>query len=118
MNASIQRAFPAFSVGFALSYALFFVAADQNLFNHNALAVYYPALGRFTWDKLTAPFGQTGPAMLWYGWIGNAILVGLVAGAISLFVPIRARFWSILTWTAPILAFLVLCWFERIWFIR
>jgi hypothetical protein len=118
MNASIQRAFPAFSVAFALSYALFFVAADQNLFNHNALFVYYPALGEMHWDRLAKPFGQTGPSMLWYGWIANAIIVGIVAGAVSLLLPIRARLWSILSWTAPIAAFLVMVWFERIWFLR
>lgn len=117
---SIARVFPVFAVVYVLTYALWFVAADQSLFNHNALFAYYPALGEAHWDKLTGPVQRTGPVMLWYGWIANSVLAGAVAAGIALFFPAgrSAKLWSVLVWVAPILSFLVLCYFERLWFIR
>ena len=116
----IARTFPVFGVVFVLTYALWFVAADQALFTHNALFAYYPALGDFSWDLLKAPVRQTGPVMLWYGWIANSAIVGAVAAGIAYVLPIgrNARLWSVLVWVAPIISFLVLCYFERLWFIR
>jgi hypothetical protein len=116
----ISRVFPVFGVVFVLSYALWFVAADRSLFTHNALFAYYPALGEFHWNLLQAPLAKTGPVMLWYGWIANSVIAGAVAAAIALLLPAgrSAKLWSVLVWTAPILSFLVLCYFERLWFIR
>ena len=117
---SMARIFPVFGVAYVLSYALFFVAQDRALFSHNALFAYYPALGEFHWDLLKGRPAQTGPVMLWYGWIANSVIVGAVAAGIALLLPAgrSAKLWSVLVWAAPILSFLVLCYFERLWFIR
>ena len=118
MKDTIARVFPVFGIAYVLAYALFFVAQDQALFSHNALFAYYPALAEFHWNLLTKPVQQTGPVMLWYGWIANSAIVGAVAAAIALLFPAgrSARLWSVLTWAAPIVAFVVLCYYERPWF--
>jgi hypothetical protein len=115
-----QRAFPVFSSVFALVYALCFVAADQSLFPHNALFAYYPALGEFHWSPLPGKLQQTGPVMLWYGWVANAAIAGLIAAGIALAFPPGgfARHWPKLVIAAPTVAFLVLCYYERLWFLR
>jgi hypothetical protein len=117
---NVRRVFPVFSVFFVLAYAASFVIADQALLPKSALFAYYPALAEFHWSPLGLPIRQTGPVMLWYGWIANATVAGLIAAGIALALPAggRVRLWSVLVWTIPILAFLVLCWFERIWFLR
>ena len=71
---NMARVFPVFGVVYVLTYALWFVASDQSLFSHNALFAYYPALGEAYWSLLQRPLAQTGPVMLWYGWIANSAL--------------------------------------------
>jgi hypothetical protein len=118
---NIARVFPVFGVVYVLSYALWFVAADQGLFSHNALFAYYPALGEAFWSpQVGRPIAQTGPAMLWYGWIANSTIVGAIAAGIALALHWgqKARLWATLIWVAPIISFAVLCYFERNWFLR
>ena len=117
---NVARVFPVFGVVYVLTYALWFVAADQGLFSHNALFAYYPALGEAYWSLLAKPIAQTGPVMLWYGWIANSAIAGGIAAAIALLLPAgrSAKLWSTLVWVAPVIAFLVLCYYERLWFIR
>src|SRR5258707_15368703 len=61
---------------------------------------YYPLLNKITLDPL--PAKESGPTMMYYGWIGTAALAGLVA---ALVVPPKyaAKLPSAVCWGGPLL---------------
>ena len=108
----ISRAFPAFSVAAASAYL-----ASMALHPMFTLFTYAPRLGQ--WFIGVPALGQReAPGMYWYSWLTTGLIAGLVAGAITLFVPedVRKRFWSGLTWVVPVVLVLILTYLERTWF--
>jgi hypothetical protein len=107
MNAA-TRALPAFTIVYAVLYALSF-PYDLQLF------MYYPATGEFSWTALPA---TSGPPINWYGWMATAAIGGLIAAALACLLPERwsARLAS-LSWIAPLAAMVVLTYLARHWFI-
>jgi len=75
----VARVFPVFSITAAIVY---FICVGANV----GPIRYYPSTGQLTlW-----PLGEeAGPAMMWYGWIVNAAVAGLVASGFALAVPAR-----------------------------
>ena len=110
---NISRAFPVFSVAFAVLYVL---AMDNNW----ALFTYLPRSKEFYPLVFIPPAPRLGPGMYWYGWLAtSAIGAALVAAAAAL-VPAgwASRRWSDLTWAVPIAVLLVIVFILRGWFIR
>ena len=83
MIMTLDRAFPVFSVAFAVLYLL---ATYFNL----ALITYHPAIEELSF--LARP-AKAGPAMYWYGWIMTTAIGAAVAGAVATFVPDRCDRW-------------------------
>lgn len=113
-----SRAFPAFAAGFALYYAPAYCFNSVKSKFSWPLFTYFPSENMLRWGTL--PGNDTiGPPMYWYGWIVSATLVGLAFAVIALLLPARAtaKAWPILAWLIPVLAFLFLAEFEKVWFI-
>jgi len=107
---TIGRAFPVFSIAFAIIYI---TSVEYNL----ALITYHPQI--FQWGPL-AQAPKEGPAMYWYGWL---LTSGLGAGAIaalSLVLPAKPfeRVWSILVWVVPLVMIAVIMYILRVYFLR
>jgi hypothetical protein len=83
MIMNLDRAFPVFSVAFAV---LYLVATYFNL----ALVTYHPALREL---QFLAQPPKAGPAMYWYGWIMTTAIGAFVAGAVAAFMPDRWDRW-------------------------
>jgi hypothetical protein len=112
------RAFPAFAVGFAAYYAPAYAFTGANSSFSWPLFTYFPAINVWQWGLV--PGNDTiGPPMWWYGWIASAAIVGLIVAALSLLLPARAteKPWALLVWVVPILAFLFLANWEKVWFL-
>ena len=110
----IPRWLPAFSITFAVAYAIiYFFAVQQNW----ALFTYHPALGTF--GILTTP-AKAGPSMYWYGWMATAGLGGAaIAGLVSaLPEAVTRRIWPGLSWAAPVCAILAFAVLLRGYFLR
>ena len=80
---TFYRAFPVFSIGFAVFYLL------SATFNY-ALLTYHPMLHQIDW--LAQPV-KAGPAMYWYGWMTTAAIGALVVAAVGMFIPGRWEPW-------------------------
>ena len=109
---TIGRAFPVFSIAFALIYI---ASVEYNL----ALLTYHPQVGR--WGVLVeAPRQDQGPAMYWYGWLLTSTLGAGAIAALSLALPARPfdRVWSILVWVAPLAMIAVIVYILRGYFLR
>ncbi len=83
MTMNLDRAFPVFSVAFAVLYLL---ATYFNL----ALVTYHPALKEL---QFLAQPPKAGPTMYWYGWIMTTAIGAFVAGAVATFMPDRWDRW-------------------------
>jgi hypothetical protein len=83
MIMTLDRAFPVFSVAFAVLYLL------TTYFNL-ALITYHPAIKEL---QFLAQPPKAGPAMYWYGWIMTTAIGASVAGAIATLVPERCDRW-------------------------
>ena len=102
-----RLASPVFTVAFCCTYALVF-ALNWPLF------LYYPLHGDFVWGWRVLQ-GQ-GPAIVWYGFMADAVIAGLVA---SVCLPSRAvasRLRNYL-WLFPCAAMLVCVFLLRHFFI-
>jgi hypothetical protein len=83
MILNLDRAFPVFSVAFAVLYVL---ATYFNL----ALVTYHPALKEL---QFLAQPPKAGPTMYWYGWIMTTAIGASVAGVVATLVPDRWDRW-------------------------
>src|SRR6185369_4918726 len=117
MSRIASRAFPAFAIGLAAFYAPAYSFTGANSTFTWPLFTYFPAVDQWHWGLV--PGNDTiGPPMWWYGWIASAALLGLVCAAISLLLPERAteKLWATMVWVVPIVMFLFLWNWERVWF--
>lgn len=98
----IARAFPVFSAVFVLVYAL-------GISLNNTFLFFYPKIGVWHWGRIPKGTPGIGIASQWYGWIGTALVVALVAAAVYLVIPVlaRLRIWSGLAWVIPFAMWLV-----------
>ena len=108
---SVARALPVFSVVFMIAYA---AAMHFNL----APFSYYPQVGQFALG-VAKPTPELGPAMYWYGWITDALVVAiLVAAVVDFAVPARltARMAPVTSWSISLLVIAFFLWDLRSWF--
>ena len=75
---------------------------------------FYPALNRVSLDPL--PAKESGPAMMYYGWMGTALIAGLV---VALIVPNKyaAKLPSAVAWVVPLLLVAFTLVYEKHWFL-
>ena len=108
----VARALPVFSVVFLIAYA---AAMHFNL----APFSYYPLVGRFA-AGVAKPTPELGPAMYWYGWLTDALVVAVAVAAVVGLLPERliGRASALLSWTVPILVLAFFVWDLRSWFIH
>ena len=95
-----------FSMLFGIVYTICF-------YNNWALFRYYPAFSRFS----LTPLGQdAGPAILWYGWVANALIV---SGVVALLVPraLAAKLSPTVVWRVGAGMLVVIVFLLRTWFI-
>jgi hypothetical protein len=95
-----------FSAVFGVAYTFF-------VYNNLALVRFYPAYSQF----VIAPLGpEAGPAILWYGWLANALIVSLVA---ALVVPrvLAAKVTPALVSGVGVAVLVVIVFLLRTWFI-
>ncbi len=109
----MERAFPAFALGFAFYYA----AAFEFNSGYWPAFTYYPAINEFIWFF---GFGndEIGPPMHWYGWMTNAALAGAVLGAIALALPTKIieKTWPVIAWAGPLAAMGFMIYADRFFF--
>jgi hypothetical protein len=99
--------FAVFSLASAFVYVLAYNFGWQ-------LFRYYPLLNKITIAAL--PAKESGPTMMYYGWIGTAALAGL---AVALIVPnkIAAKLPSATGWVVPLLLVAFTLVYEKHWFL-
>ena len=75
---------------------------------------YYPLLNRVSLDPL--PAKESGPAMMYYGWMATAAIAGLV---VALIVPPKyaAKLPSAVAWVVPLLLVAFTLVYEKHWFL-
>ena len=114
---TIGRAFPVFSIAFALIYIALVWLSGLDLKYNYALITYHAETGR--WGVL-AEAQRQGPAMYWYGWLLTSALGAGVLAAASLALPARPfdRLWSVLVWVAPLVLIGVITYVLRGYFLR
>jgi hypothetical protein len=97
----IVRAFPVFSIAFAIFYA-------WGISLNNTILFYYPKIGRWNFGRLPRT-PEIGVASQLYGWIGDAVLGALIVAVIYLAIPQRLlpRTWSGWSWVIPLAMWLV-----------
>ena len=105
MNAAFRCV--VFTGAFCIVYAAVYAPRIPTL-------LYYPRRGEFHFAPLEAGEGMT-PVMMWYGWVGTAILGALV---IALLLPQSwaRRAWLTFSWIAPILVLTFVVYHESRWF--
>ena len=103
---NIQTRFPVFTTVFCISYAVLYGFKLRT-------GLYYPRLEVWSWGPLGPGLGRS-PVMNWYGWVGTAIVIGMVA---ALIIPGRwaSRFWTP-SWLAPVALCLFVVFHELHWF--
>ncbi|HEY2136858.1 MAG TPA: hypothetical protein VGH49_13280 [Xanthobacteraceae bacterium] len=107
---TVSRAFPVFSIAFAVIYV---ASVQYNL----ALFTYHPEIAQ--WGPLVqAP--RQGPAMYWYGWLATSAIGSAALAALSLALPARMldRACSVLVWLVPIAMIGVIGYILRGYFLR
>ena len=74
---------------------------------------FYPLLTKVSLDPL--PAKESGPAMMYYGWMATALIAGLIVAAI---VPnkIAAKLPSAVAWVVPLLLVAFTLVYEKHWF--
>ena len=92
------RAFPTFSIVFAVAYAIIYLLAVENNW---ALFTYHPALEEFG-PLVQKP--KDGPAMYWYGWMATSAIGALVVATVACWTPdsLTRRLWSGWSWAIPL----------------
>jgi hypothetical protein len=117
MDKIASRAFPAFAVAFAIYYAPAYAFTGANSSFSWPLFTYFPAIDEWRWG-LVPGNDDIGPPMWWYGWMASAAIVGLIAAVIALLLPARMteKFWALAAWVVPLVAFVFLWNWERVWF--
>jgi hypothetical protein len=94
--------FKAFAITFSISGPVVYCLVQY--FNY-PLVTYWPAIGRLVWG-LEAARPNSGPNMLWYGWVLTTIIIAGALGIVAMLVPERITnkipLW--LVWLFPILA--------------
>lgn len=98
---------PVFTIAFCCTYAVAF-ALNCPLF------LYYPLHGDFSWGWQVLQ--GVGPAMVWYGFIADAVIVGLVAAMCLPSLAVGSRLRNYL-WLFPCAAMLACVFFLRHFFI-
>ncbi len=73
------------------------------------LFTFHPATYRIAWGWEAARNGE-GPAMYWYGWTANVLIVATVLGLLATALPasVTRRVPLVLVWILPILALPIL----------
>jgi hypothetical protein len=109
---SISRSLPVLSAVFLIVYA---ISMHFNL----AAFSYYPLVGQFAAG--VAPATPTlGPAMYWYGWLTNAVIISVPIAVIVGFTSSErfiTRAAPAATWISLLIIVLFL-WDLRVWFIH
>jgi hypothetical protein len=109
---SFSRSLPPLSAVFLIVYV---TSMHFNLASFS----YYPLVGHFAAG--VAPATQAlGPAMYWYGWLTNALVISIPVALIFAFVSserLIARLAPAATWLS-ILAVVFFIWDLRTWFIH
>jgi hypothetical protein len=99
-------AFGKFARVFSITFVITYVVCDVMGW---PLFTYFPATGRLGWGYQPAVSGG-GPAMYWYGWISNCLIVSTTTGLLATMLPdnVVKRIPLALTWILPLLAVPVL----------
>jgi len=107
---------PIFVVAFGLAVAVIYTVTEIMGW---ALFSYHPATGRLEFGTQPPRKGE-GPVMYWYGWTVGALLGGLIVGAAATLLPenVARRISPGLLWIVPIIAFVVLAYGLRSFFMR
>lgn len=97
--------FKVFSIVYGMFYTAFFMAAWSPI-------RYYPLDNQWT-PAILGP--EAGPAMLWYGWLGSALVASVV---LAMAIPRRLsdRIPANLTWILPSIVLVAIFIHERRWF--
>jgi len=94
--------FKAFATTFSITGPIMYCLS---VYFNLAVFTYFPAIGRFAWG-VEAVQSDTGPNMLWYGWVLTTILVAGALGLIAMMLPERVtnKIPLFLVWLVPILS--------------
>jgi hypothetical protein len=97
-----SRKFGTFAITFSICGPVIYCLVQY--FNY-PLVTYWPAIGRLVWG-LESARPNSGPNMLWYGWVLTTVIIAGALGIVAMFVPERIikkiPLW--LVWLFPILA--------------
>ena len=99
----LARVFPVFSLAFSAVY--FF-----GVYTGYGPIRFYPVMGEWHIIWSTAPLpNAVGPVMMWYGWVINGTIAGLIGAGLALLAPAEVfnRIWSRWVW-APVAVTIVL----------
>jgi hypothetical protein len=102
----LARVFPVFSVFFAGVY--FF-----GIYTGYGPIRYYPSMNEVHIIWSTAPLaGAVGPVMMWYGWVINGTIAGIIAAALALLIPadVLNRLWARWVWVPVAVAIGLVAW--------
>ena len=94
--------FGKFALVFGIVFVITYVVCDVMGW---PLFTYFPATGRLAWGYQPAvPNG--GPAMYWYGWITDCLIVSTIMGLLATLLPdnVAKRIPPALAWILPLLA--------------
>jgi hypothetical protein len=108
--------FPIFVIAFGLGVAVLYTVFELMTW---AAFSYFPASGRIALGTQPASRDE-GPVMYWYGWLVSALAGGLVVGVLATFLPVNLakRISANLLWIVPIVAFVLLGYGLRNFFMR
>jgi hypothetical protein len=107
---------PIFVIVFGLAVAVIYTVTELMQW---ALFSYHPATDRIELGTQPPRKGE-GPVMYWYGWTVGALLGGFVVAAAATLLPenIAKRISPSLLWVVPIVAFVLLAYGLRSFFLR
>jgi hypothetical protein len=107
---------PIFVIAFGLGFTLIYTVTEIMTWT---LFSYHPATGRIEFGTQPPRKGE-GPVMYWYGWVVGSLLGGLVVAAAATLLPenVAKRISPNLLWMLPVVAFVVLAYGLRSFFMR
>jgi hypothetical protein len=110
------RKLPIFVIAFGLAVTVIYTVCELMTW---ALFSYHPATDRIEFGTQQPRKGE-GPVMYWYGWTVGALLGGLVVAAAATLLPenVAKRISPNLLWIVPIVAFVLLAYGLRSFFMR
>jgi hypothetical protein len=102
-------AFGKFALVFGIAFVVTYVVCA---FAGWPLFTFHPATNRLAWGYEAARRGE-GPAMYWYGWTVNCLIVGGVAGLLATLLPasVVRRIPLALTWLLLLAGFPLMLYF-------